>query len=269
MRKYSLGIFDSGLGGLSVFKEIAKKMPEYNYIYLGDSARCPYGNRSQELIFQFTREGVDFLFKQNCSLVVLACNTASSESLRRIQQEWLPKYYPQRRVLGVIIPSCEEAAQKTKNKRMGIMATKGTVDSLAFQRELGKIDKKIKVFQQACPLLVPLIEAGEHKSVMAEAALKQYLAPLLDKGIDTLILGCTHYGLLNKQIRDMARVKVISQGKIIAEKLKDYLKRHPEIEQQMAKQAQTKFFTTDIASSFEKLGPLFFGKPLKAERIDL
>ncbi|MCG2690001.1 glutamate racemase [Candidatus Parcubacteria bacterium] len=271
MQKYSIGVFDSGFGGLAVFKEISKALPQYNHIYLGDTANCPYGNRSQTQIYQFTQQAVDFLFSQNCFLVILACNTASSEALRKIQQEYLSKAYPNRRVLGVVVPACEEAALLTKNRKIGVIATKATVSSLAFKRELTKLNPKIKVFQQACPLLVPLVEQGKHNASETKKLLQRYLSPLLKEKVDTLILGCTHYGLLEKQIKQIVgnEVKVVSEGSIIANKLKDYLLRHPEVKSQLKKSRQVHFLTTGKISKFKDIGSLFYKKLISPKQISL
>ncbi|MDP2950908.1 MAG: glutamate racemase [bacterium] len=271
MQKYSIGVFDSGFGGLAVFKEISQALPQYNYIYLGDTANCPYGNRSQKAIHSLTLKAVDFLFKQGCFLIILACNTSSSEALRRIQQEYLPKTYPSRRVLGVVVPACEEAVLLTKNRRIGVIATKATVSSLAFKKELTKLNPTIKVFQQACPLLVPLVEEGKHNLLATQAVLKSYLAPLLKEKVDTLILGCTHYGLLEKQIKQIVglEVKVVSEGNIVALKLKDYLTRHPEIETKFALKGKRQFLTTGKIFKFKKLGSLFYGKAILPQKAKL
>ncbi|OIO45913.1 glutamate racemase [bacterium (Candidatus Gribaldobacteria) CG10_big_fil_rev_8_21_14_0_10_37_21] len=274
MQKYSIGVFDSGFGGLAVFKEISKALPQYNYIYLGDTANCPYGNRSQTQIYQFTQQAVDFLFSQNCFLVILACNTSSCLALHIIQQEYLFKNYPSRRVLGVVVPASEEAALLTKNMKIGVIATKATVSSLAFKRELTKLNPKIKVFQQACPLLVPLIEQGKHNASETKTLLQKYLKRILKEGIDTLILGCTHYGLLEKQIQHfgndrLQNVEVVSEGKITAKKLKDYLLRHPEIETKLAIESKLSFLTTGKVVKFKKLASLFYGKEILPKKVKL
>lgn len=268
-KKYkSIGIFDSGFGGLDIMRGIIKELPEYDFVYLGDTARVPYGNRSQDVIYEFTKQAVDFLFSNNCELVILACNTASSEALRKIQQEHLPKHSSNKRVLGVIIPAVEQAIMKTKNKRVGVMATEGTVKSGAFVRELLKSDSKIKVFQNACPLLVPIIESGEQNSEIADIMLKKYLKPLLDKNIDTLILGCTHYGILESKISRVVGkdISVISEVKIVAKKLKDYLSRHEEIERMLSKKGKRDFYSTDLTKKFDVLGSKFFGKKIQAKK---
>ncbi|MCX6791206.1 MAG: glutamate racemase [Candidatus Gribaldobacteria bacterium] len=266
-----IGVFDSGFGGLEILKQVVKCLPQYDYVYLGDTARTPYGSRSQEVILKFTQQAVDFLFQQGCHLVILACNTASAEALCKIQQGYLPKYYPQRRVLGVIIPAVEKAVEVSQTGRIGVVGTEGTITSLAFEREILKLNPKIKVFQKACPLLVPIVENGESKSAIANLAIKNYLKPLLLKKIDTLILGCTHYGFLEKKIKKIvgSQITIISEGKVVADKLKDYLLRHPEIEQQIKKTGQRQFFTTDLNDKFQKLGSLFFGQPIKPQKIEL
>lgn len=267
----SIGIFDSGFGGLTILRGIVQKMPDYNYIYLGDTARAPYGNRSQKLVYEFTRQAVEFLFKNNCELIILACNTASSEALRKIQQEYLTKNYPDKRVLGVLIPAVEEAVKKTKNRKIGVIATEGTVNSKSFIREINKINPDIKVFQNACPLLVPLVEAGEQDSKIADLALENYLRLPMKNKIDTLILGCTHYGILEKKIRKIigSKIQIISEEKIIGRKLKDYLKRHKEIEEKIGKQKKIIFYSTDLTDKFQKLGSKFFSRKIKTRKIDL
>ena len=265
-----IGVFDSGFGGLTIFRELVKQLPKYDYIYLGDSARAPYGNRSQDLIFEFSKQAVDYLFKEGCQLIILACNTASSEALRRIQQEYLPKNYPERRVLGVIRPTVEEATILTKNNRIGVIGTEGTVSSRAYVREIKNLNPKIIVFQQACPLLVPIIEAGEHNWEGTDLILKKYLKPFLNKKIDTLILGCTHYPIIKNKIKKLAKnIKLISQEKIIGPKLADYLNRHPEIEKRLSKTNKKIFLTTDLTERFEKLGSKFFGKKFPPKIIQL
>lgn len=267
-QKKFIGVFDSGFGGINTLKSIVKTLPEYNYIYLGDTARAPYGSRSKKDVYEFTRQAVDFLFKKNCELIVLACNTASSDALRKIQQEHLPKYYPGKKVLGVLIPAAEHGAAVTKNKRVGVMATIGTVKSRAFHRELRKLDPKITVLQQACPLLVPLVEDGLHNSKAARAILKKYLEPLAQNNIDTLILGCTHYGILEKKIKKLAgkSVKIISESGVVPKKLAEYLRRHPDIKKQLGRNHSVRFYSTGQLPKFQKLGSKFFGRRISAKR---
>lgn len=271
MRNFSIGIFDSGFGGLHIMREIVKELPEYSYIYLGDTARTPYGTRSQETVYNFTKQAVEFLLGQKCWLIVLACNTISSEALRKIQKEYLTSHYPKRQVLGVLIPAAELAVGETDNNRVGVIATEGSVGSGAFEREVKKLDPKIRVFQKSCPLLMPIVEAGEQNSEIVEIVLKKYLAPLVKKNIDTLILGCTHYGLLEEKIKNVlgSKIKVIGEEKIVAKKLKDYLLRHPEIEKNLNKNSRRTFFTTDLTDKFRLLGSKFFGRPIVPEKIKL
>lgn len=267
-KRGTIGIFDSGFGGLDIMKEIVKELPNYNYIYLGDTARVPYGDRPKEVVYKFTKQAVVFLFSKNCDLVILACNTASSDALRKIQQKSLPKKYPGKKVLGVIIPTVEYAVLRTKNKKIGVIATKRTVMSKAFVKEFSKIDGEIKVFQNACPLLVPIIESGEHNSEKVDKILKKYLNPLVAKRIDSLILGCTHYGILKNKINKIIgkKVEIIPESKVIAKKLKEYLMKHPEIEKKLVKKAQYTFYSTGEIKKFEKLGSQFFGRKIRIKK---
>ncbi len=270
-RTKAIGVFDSGFGGLDIMRGIAKKLPEYDFVYLGDTARIPYGTRSTESVHAFTKQAVDFLFGKNCALIVLACNTVCSDALRLIQQKHLTKHYPDKKVLGVLIPAVEHASELTKNKRVGVMATEGTVKSGSFAREFLKINPDVKLFQQACPLLVPLVEAGEQDSKVADMLLGKYLEPLMKKNIDTLILGCTHYGILEKKIKKFVGKKIttVSEAGIVAEKLKDYLKRHPEVESKLKKNGSRSFYSTDLTENFEILGSKFFGKKIEAKKAAL
>jgi len=270
-RKKFIGVFDSGFGGIHILKGIVRELPEYSYIYLGDTARNPYGNRSEDVIYKFTKQAVEFLFKNGCELIIIACNTASCDALRRIQKEYLPKNYPNRRVLGVLIPASEEAVKKTKNKRVGVIATNRTVSSGVFLREIKKLDKKIKVFQKACPLLVPLVEEGEQNSEIIEIILRKYLEPLFDKKIDSLILGCTHYGILEKNISRIieGKIEIISEAKIVPEKIRKYLKKHEEIENNLRKGRSVVFYSTDITEKFRILGGKFFGNSIKVKKAEL
>ena len=268
----SIGVFDSGFGGLLVLKDIVRLLPAYDYVYLGDTARVPYGNRSPEVVYEFTRQAVDFLFSKGCELIIIACNTASAEALRRIQQEHLPEAYGRtKRVLGVVVPAAEEAVAKTENARVGLIATEGTVNSGAFRKELIRRKKSIKVFSQSAPLLVPLIETGEYASEPAKLILKKYLSPLFAKKIDTLILGCTHYGILKREIQKLAgkRVLILSEGTVVARKLREYLLRHSEIDSRLSRRSRRVFYTTDLTRRFAKLGSRFFGSPVRAIRADL
>lgn len=252
-------------------REIHKQLPQYNYIYLGDTARAPYGNRSAEAIYEFVQQGVNFLFENGCGLVILACNTASSEALRRIQQEYLPRHYPKRRVLGIVIPAVEAAAAITRNNKIGVIATERTVASGAFVVEFKKLKPEAKIFQKACPLLVPIVEEGEEKSAAAGLILRDYLKPIMVKKIDTLILGCTHYGLLRGRIEKIVgnRITVMGEGKIVARKLKDYFRRHPEIERTLVQDSTVRFYTTDLTEKFRVFGSRFFGAPINPQKVRL
>jgi glutamate racemase len=252
-QKGLIGVFDSGFGGINVLRGIVKELPEYSYLYLGDTARTPYGTRSKDVVYEF------------------ACNTASSDALRKIQREYLPKRHPGKKVLGVLIPAAEIAAARTKNKRIGVIATEGTVRSAAFVRELTKLDPRIKIFQNACPLLVPIVEAGEQNSPATKLILEQYLHPIRKSRIDTLILGCTHYGILESQIKKIIgpRIAIISEASVVPKKLRDYLARHPEIEKQLKKDGSVSFCSTDLTEKFTRLGSLFFGKKISVKKVTL
>lgn len=266
-----IGVFDSGLGGLSVLREIVKSLPEYDYIYLGDNARVPYGGRSTKLVFEFTKNALDFLFAKDCLLVIIACNTATASALRKIQQEYLPKKYPGRKVLGVIRPAVE-AAVEGQAKKVGVIGTYTTIHTRTFVKELKKLSLKIEVFQQACPLLVPIVEEGELEWEGLNLILKKYLKNLKKEQIDSLILGCTHYGLIENNIQKAIgkKVKIISEGKETAKKLKDYFKRHPEIEKKLSKNKTRQYFMTDLNSRYLQMAKLFLGDQFKnKEKLNL
>lgn len=268
-----IGIFDSGYGGLTVMKEIVKVLPQYDYIYLGDNARAPYGTRSYDTVHRYTWECVEWFFNQGCELVILACNTASAKALRTIQQQHLTGKYAQKRVLGVIRPTAEVIGNYSSQKAVGVMATRGTVDSGSYEIEIGKFSPEVEVFQEACPIWVPLVESQEVEGPGADYFVKKHLDILLGKSgkIDTILLACTHYPLLIEAIRkNLGRdVNIISQGAIVAESLKDYLERHPEIEVNCSKGGQRKFYTTDSAEDFNLKAGFFFGTAVNAEHIDL
>lgn len=264
-----IGIFDSGYGGLTVFRSIFKQLPQYDYIYLGDTARAPYGNRSFQTIHQYTWECVQWLFKQGCPLVILACNTASAKALRNIQQLDLKNEDPAKRVLGVIRPTAEVIGNYTKTKEIGVLGTKGTVQSESYKIEIGKFFPDVKVHQQACPLWVPLIENGEYDKPGADYFVKQYLDEVLaqSSNIDTLLLACTHYPLIQQKITEYlpAHIQVVSQGDIVAYSLVDYLQRHPEMESSLSTGKTQRFFTTtDDTADFDHYGELFFGSGVKS-----
>jgi len=270
-RNKCIGVFDSGFGGISTLRSIVKMLPEYDYIYLGDTARTPYGTRSPEIVYEFTKQAVDFLFKNGCEFVILACNTASSESLRRLQKEYMPKKYPGKKVLGVLIPAIEEAAVKTKNRRIGVMATEGTVRSKSFVKEAAKRNGLLKIYQESCPLLVPLVESGEQNSKAAGLIVKKYVGNLKKKKIDTLILGCTHYGILKNKIKKITgrNISIVSDSDVVPKQLKQYLIRHPDIEAKIRKNRKVLFYSTDVTERFKTLGSKFFGKPIRVKKISL
>lgn len=259
-----IGVFDSGFGGLTVLKEFLNLLPDYNYVYLGDNARAPYGDKSQEAIYQYTREAVDFLFQNGCELVIVACNTASAEALRRIQQEYLSSKHPDKRVLGVIIPIAEEMANIKEKTKIGLIGTKATIDSGAYEREIEKINKNISLFKQSCPLLVPLVEEGWANKPEAKKILRHYLRPLKDKKIKGLILGCTHYPILLKNIRGVVgkRVKIFNTAEIVAQKLKLYLEKHAWLDKKLSKNREKIFFTTDNPDKFKIMGEKFLKKKI-------
>jgi glutamate racemase len=268
-----IGIFDSGYGGLTVMKEIVHRLPQYDYLYLGDNARAPYGTRSFETVYRYTLECVEWFFKQGCPLVILACNTASAKALRTIQQNDLRHLNPNNRVLGVIRPTAEVIGHFSKTRDVGVLATAGTVQSESYKIEIKKFYPDIQVVQQACPMWVPLIENNEHESEGADYFVKEYVNELMQQSgsIDTVLLGCTHYPLLGKKIQHYlpAGVSLLSQGKIVAASLVDYLKRHPEIEQRLATNATKQFFTTDSAADFDKHARLFYGADVKSVHVEL
>lgn len=262
-----IGVFDSGFGGLTVLSEIRAALPDYSYLYLGDSGRAPYGSRPQVEIYQYTKEAVQFLFEQDCSLVVLACNTASAEALRKIQQEFLPQKYPDRRVLGVIIPVAEDVAHR-KIERVGVVATEGTVNSGAYIREIQKLHSDAKVYQEAAPRLVPLIESGEAHSKELRKFAHNYVRPLLKARVEAIILGCTHYAIIEDEFREIVptEVSIINQSKVVADSLADYLSRHSAMEAQLEKGGPTRYYCTGDASIFTELSNKLLG--LKITEID-
>lgn len=263
-----IGIFDSGYGGLTVFKEIQKKLPQYDYIYLGDNARVPYGIRSFETVYEYTKECVFKLFDLGCNLVILACNTASAKALRTIQQNDLPEG---KKVLGVIRPTTESINNYTTLNKVGILATSGTVLSESYKIEINKFHPEIDVFQHACPLWVPLVENNEICSNAAHDIVQKDIERLFSQSseIDTIVLACTHYPLLLPVIKKYVpkNVKILSQGELVADKLKDYLNRHTEIEEKCAKNGLLKFYTTDDVTSFETNASIFYEKKISASHI--
>lgn len=273
MEQGPIGIFDSGYGGLTVLKEIITELPEYDYLYLGDNARAPYGTRSYETVYQYTLECVQRLFDMGCPLVILACNTSSAKALRTIQQNDLPRLDPSKRVLGIIRPSAEVIGDFTSSGHIGILATPGTVASESYLMEIRKFFPGLKVFQEACPMWVPLVENNEHYNPGANYFVQKHMDNLLRKSsyIDVILMGCTHYPLLLNKIRQFlpAGVRVLEQGRIVAKSLADYLKRHPEIEARCSKKRTYQFFTTNSVETFERQGSNFFGQPVRAKHLDL
>ncbi|OLY94074.1 glutamate racemase [Cnuella takakiae] len=268
-----IGVFDSGYGGLTVFKQLVNRLPQYDYIYLGDNARAPYGTRSFETVYKYTLECVHWLFQQSCPLIILACNTASAKALRTIQQNDLQHLNPKGRVLGVIRPTSEIIGNYSQSGEIGILATNGTVQSNTYDIEIKKFFPQLHITQEACPMWVPLIENGEHEGAGADFFVQKHINHLLAQspGIDTLLLACTHYPLLEEQIKAHLpkHVKVVSQGEIVAASLDDYLNRHPEIQTQLTQGGRCRFFTTDSALDFKTNATRFFGREVQAEHIDL
>ena len=273
-----IGIFDSGYGGLSVFKDIAARLPDYDYIYLGDNARTPYGNRSFETIFHFSKQCIDHLFALDCKLIVIACNTASAKALRNLQQLVLPAEYPDRKILGIIRPSVEALSglvPASGRPEVALWATQGTVDSMSYPLELAKLAPDLHLIQQACPMLVPLVEAGEHDGAGLNYFIEKYWRQTLEKSIDgkigTLLLACTHYPLLYARIRAVVpqSVKIIEQGGLVADRLDDYLQRHPEVETVLSRKRNRRFLTTDQTERFDRLAEVFLGRSVLSERIEI
>lgn len=275
MQKGAIGVFDSGYGGLTILKEFLKDFPEYDFIYLGDNARNPYGSRSFEVVYTYTLQAVRKLFEMGCPLVILACNTASAKALRSIQQKDLPVIAPDRRVLGVIRPSVEKVADITSTGHVGVLGTNGTIASKSYLIELEKWSggKVVKTVQEACPMWVPLVENNEIGTPGADYFVQKNIDRLVaqDDELDTVILGCTHYPLLIDHIRKFlpSHIQILEQGKIVSEKLTDYLKRHPEIDERCTKSGQRHFYTTESTENFDPKASLFMGCDLSAEQIHL
>ena len=273
-----IGIFDSGYGGLTILNKIRQLLPEYDYLYLGDNARAPYGTRSFDVIYEYTLQAVNYLHEQGCNLIILACNTASAKALRTIQQRDINP--DEVRVLGVIRPTAEVVPARTRTKHIGVLATPGTVASESYVLELLKQDPTLVVTQQACPMWVPLIEAGEHLSDGANYFVEKYLNELLERDpeIDTIILGCTHYPLIQDKIeaylsQTNRHISIVSQGEIVAHSLADYLRRHPEIVERISSPLRGRsgggFLTTESADKFSDSASLFLSEPIEAEHIEL
>lgn len=268
-----IGVFDSGFGGLTVLRQIREFMPQYDYLYLGDNARAPYGTRSFEIVYKFTLQAVRHLFQMGCHLVILGCNTASAKALRSIQQNDLPKMDPERRVLGVIRPTAECIGHITKTRHVGIMATPGTIRSCTYDMEIAKLYPDIIVTGEACPMWVPLVENFEFDSPGADYFVEKSINQLLerDKEIDSIILGCTHYPLLQKKILRYTpqNVQLIFQGDYVAHSLQDYLFRHPEMQSRLTQGGTVRYLTTDQPEQFNQSANIFMGQPIQATRIML
>lgn len=268
-----IGVFDSGYGGLTIYSEIQKLLPEYDYLYLGDNARTPYGTRSFDVVYEFTRQAVCHLFHQGCQLVILACNTASAKALRTIQQVDIPSLDPRRRVLGIIRPTVENVGDLTVSRHVGVLATEGTIKSLSYPLEIRKLFPDIEVTGEACPMWVPLVETGEHKSDGADYFVKRHIDNLFarDPEIDTIILGCTHYPLLIDKIKQYIPegVRIVTQGAAVAESLKNYLRRHPQMETLCTKGGTTTFCTTEAGGKFGDRASLFLEYPIEVQNVTL
>jgi glutamate racemase len=273
MNKGPIGVFDSGYGGLTVLKAITAKLPQYDYIYLGDNARAPYGPRSFDTVYHYTLQCVEWFFKQACPLIILACNTASAKALRTIQQNDLPKIDPSKRVLGVIRPTSEIIGKFTETGNIGVMGTTGTVQSQSYLIEIEKFFPGIHVYQEACPMWVPLVENNEYDTPGADYFIKKNIEHLLanSKDIDAILLACTHYPLLMDKIRQVVPegTHIISQGEIVADSLAGYLKRHPEMVERCTTNSQLTFFTTDSHEDFDNKAAIFYGKPVKSSHLNL
>jgi glutamate racemase len=268
-----IGVFDSGYGGLTVLKEIVAKLPQYDYIYLGDNARAPYGNRSFTTVYHYTLQCVKWFFEQGCPLVILACNTASAKALRTIQQHDLQTIAPDKRVLGVIRPTTEIIGRYTKSNRVGILATNGTVQSNSYVIEIEKFYPDVKVVQEACPMWVPLVENNEYDTHGADFFIKKNIHQILKREprIDTILLACTHYPVLLKKIIEYTPmdITILSQGEIVAVSLADYLHRHPEMEKRLSKSGKMIFYTTDSIEDFDNHTLVFFGKQVQSKHVEL
>lgn len=269
----AIGVFDSGYGGLTILQEIRRRLPDYDYIYLGDNARAPYGTRSFDIVYRFTSEAVRYLFNQGCHLVILACNTASAKALRSIQQKDLPHIAPERRVLGVIRPTVEKIGEISRNGNIGIFGTPGTVQSRSYEMEIAKLHPDFHTYSQGCPMWVPLVENKEADKPGADYFVKQEADNLFGQqaDIDTVILACTHYPLLYDKIRHHVpeHARIVKQGDIVAESLSDYLLRHPEIEHRCSKGGSCQYLTTENADKFTEMASLFLNTPVNVTHIDL
>ena len=268
-----IGVFDSGYGGLTILNSIRQQLPQYDYLYLGDNARAPYGPRSFDVVYEFTRQAVLRLFEMGCHLVILGCNTASAKALRSIQQNDLPQWDPERRVLGVIRPTAEVIGELTKSRHVGVLATEGTIKSESYNLEIQKLHPDVKVSGVACPFWVPLVEYNEADSPGADYFVKKRIDQIMakDPEIDAIILGCTHYPLLMPKIMKYLPegVKIVSQGEYVASSLKAYLERHIEIERKCAKQSSVNYLTTENPEKFKESAQIFLKEEIQVKNITL
>ena len=268
-----IGVFDSGYGGLTIYNEIQKLLPQYDYLYLGDNARTPYGTRSFDVVYEFTRQAVRYLFQQGCQLVILACNTASAKALRTIQQVDIPSLDPNRRVLGIIRPTVECIGDITESRHVGVLATEGTIKSHSYPLEIRKLFPEIEVTGEACPMWVPLVETGEFNSEGADFFVKRHIDNLMarDPEIDSIILGCTHYPILLEKIKKYIPegVRIITQGTAVAESLKSYLERHPNMEAMCTKGGNTVFCTTEVGGKFGEQASVFLNHSIEVKNVTL
>ena len=268
-----IGVFDSGYGGLTILREMRRRLPDYDYLYLGDNARAPYGPRSFDVVYKFTLEAVRYLFAQGCPLVILACNTASAKALRTIQQNDLPQIDPTRRVLGVIRPTVEHLGEMSRDGHIGVFATAGTVRSQSYDLEVAKLFPDFTVDSQACPMWVPLVENHEADGEGADYFVNKYVGELFTKrgDIDTVLLACTHFPILYDKIRRAVPegVNVVCQGEVVAESLANYLRRHPEMESRLDRGGTCRYLTTENPESFSSLARIFLDEPVNVNHIDL
>ncbi|PZP52405.1 MAG: glutamate racemase [Pseudopedobacter saltans] len=273
MQQNPIGVFDSGYGGLTILRKLTAQMPSHDFIYLGDNARAPYGTRSFETIYKYTLQAVKWFFEQGCPLVVLACNTASAKALRTIQQNDLPNIDPSKRVLGIVRPTSEVIGDFTETRKVGVMATKGTVLSESYKIEINKSFPDIEVFQEYCPMWVPLVENNEFASPGADYFIKKHIKDLLKKDahIDTVLLACTHYPLLMQKIKEYmpVSINIVEQGNIVTESLVRYLSRHTDMNDRITKGAHRSFFTTDDPHNFSEQAAIFYGQRVQAGKVDM
>lgn len=270
---HPIGVFDSGYGGLTILQQLRRRLPQYDFLYLGDNARAPYGPRSFDVVYEFTRQAVVKLFSMGCHLVILGCNTASAKALRTIQMNDLPRIAPEKRVLGVIRPTVEVIGDITHTRHVGIVATEGTVRSESYTLEIQKFHPDIKVTGQACPLWAAIVEAGEADTEGAEYFVRKRIGQLLEKDpeIDAIILGCTHYPLLMNALKKAvpANITIVSQGEYVAASLRDYLNRHSEIDARCTKNGTIRYFTTESTERFKECAALFLHEDVDVERVEL